>query len=121
MEQRLRGSKAGIAQTRILDLICVVHEAPVPLASQLSQQLESLISSALLKEGERLPQVREPAKRLGIHMHTVRAAYLQLQSVLESAHARVFARRCSGCLRRTRAHCHASADAFRAQVGSAGY
>lgn len=75
----MRGSQAGRAQTRILDLIRVVHGAPVPLATQLGQQLESLISSTLLKEGERLPPLRELAQRLGIHMHTVRAAYHQLQ------------------------------------------
>ena len=77
----MRGTQAGIAQTRILDLIRVVHDVSVPLATQPSQQLESLISSALLKEGERLPPVRELAQRLGIHMHTVRAAHLRPQEV----------------------------------------
>ncbi len=75
----MRSGQFPKTQTRALDLICIVPAGPVPLAVQLSQQLEALISSELLQEGERLPPVRELAQRLGIHWHTVRGAYRRLQ------------------------------------------
>lgn len=55
-------------------------ESAVPLAAQLSQQLAVLIASGRLPEGSNLPPVRELANRLGINLHTVRAAYRQVES-----------------------------------------
>ncbi len=53
---------------------------PTTLANQLKQQLAWLIYSGKLQTGERLPPVRQLAGRLGINLHTVRAAYHQLES-----------------------------------------
>jgi DNA-binding LacI/PurR family transcriptional regulator len=53
-------------------------DAPIPLATQLSQQLEWLIASDQIQEGDQLPPVRSLARDLNINYHTVRAAYQQL-------------------------------------------
>jgi DNA-binding LacI/PurR family transcriptional regulator len=57
----------------------VDRRAPVALAAQLHQQLSSLIVSGVVEPGDRLPSVRELADRLGINLHTVRAAYHLLE------------------------------------------
>lgn len=54
--------------------------APVPLATQLSQQLTWLIAGGQLREGDQLPAIRDLAAQLGINLHTVRAAYQQLDA-----------------------------------------
>lgn len=54
--------------------------AAVDLAEQVRRQIAWLIASQKLAEGDRLPPVRSLASQLGIHMHTVRAAYHQLES-----------------------------------------
>lgn len=54
--------------------------APVPLATQLSQQLTWLIAGGQLREGDELPAIRHLAAQLGINLHTVRAAYQQLDT-----------------------------------------
>ncbi len=54
--------------------------AHLPLAAQLSEQITWLIASGALADGERLPPVRDLARELGIHMHTVRAAYGMMES-----------------------------------------
>lgn len=53
--------------------------APIPLATQLSQQLSWLIVSGKLQENDSLPPVRALGEKLGINYHTVRAAYQQLK------------------------------------------
>ena len=68
------------SRTDILRFIAVDAEAPLPLATQLRQQLTWLIASGQVKAGERLPPVREVAKYLGINRNTVRAAYQQLEA-----------------------------------------
>lgn len=60
--------------------IKVDHEADIPLVAQLTQQITWLIASEALREGEKLPPMRELAQALGVHMHTVRAAYQRLEA-----------------------------------------
>jgi DNA-binding LacI/PurR family transcriptional regulator len=60
--------------------LCVIPGLPTTLANQLKQQLAWLIYSGKLQTGERLPPVRQLAGQLGINLHTVRAAYRQLES-----------------------------------------
>jgi LacI family repressor for deo operon, udp, cdd, tsx, nupC, and nupG len=64
----------------VLTDLRVDPEAGVDLAEQLRQQIAWLIASRRLDEGERLPPIRRLAGQLGIHMHTVRAAYAQLEA-----------------------------------------
>lgn len=52
----------------------------VPLSTQLRQQLTWLIVSGRLAGGEKLPAVRPLAASLGIHFHTVRAAYQEMEA-----------------------------------------
>lgn len=52
------------------------HEAT--LAHQIKQQLAYLIAGGRLQPGERLPDVRTLADRLGVNLHTVRRAYRML-------------------------------------------
>ena len=60
--------------------IKVDPRADIPLVAQLTQQITWLIASEALREGEKLPAMRELAQALGIHMHTVRAAYQRLEA-----------------------------------------
>ena len=55
-------------------------DASLPIATQISQQIAWLIASEQIKEGDKLPPVRELADSLEINFHTVRAAYLQLEA-----------------------------------------
>jgi LacI family transcriptional regulator, repressor for deo operon, udp, cdd, tsx, nupC, and nupG len=64
---------------RISRFLHVDPGAPVPLATQLSQQLAWLIVSGVVEVDEKLPSARELAAHLGIHLHTVRAAYQMLE------------------------------------------
>ena len=64
----------------IIDHIHVNPKAEIPLVAQLTQQITWLIASGELKEGEKLPPIREFARALGIHMHTIRAAYQRLEA-----------------------------------------
>lgn len=66
--------------SNLLKQIRVDPRAGVDLAEQLRQQVAWLIASQRLNQGDRLPPIREMAGRLGIHMHTVRAAYAQLEA-----------------------------------------
>ena len=54
--------------------------ATTQIATQLAQQLAWLIASGALKENDELPPVRELAGQLKINLHTVRAAYQQLDT-----------------------------------------
>jgi len=53
--------------------------ANLPIFAQLRQQITWLIASGKLKPGDRLPTIRELAKQLGIHMHTIRQTYHSLE------------------------------------------
>lgn len=54
--------------------------AGVDLAAQIRGQIAWLIASEELAEGERLPPIRQLARRLSVHMHTARAAYALLEA-----------------------------------------
>lgn len=55
-------------------------DSGVSLIAQLVEQLIWLIASGALKEGDKLPPMRELAGDLGVHMHTVRQAYQRLEA-----------------------------------------
>jgi DNA-binding LacI/PurR family transcriptional regulator len=63
-----------------LPVLRVDPKAPLPLATQLSQQLCWLIASGELSPGDHLPPIRQLAGELGINLHTVRAGYQQLEA-----------------------------------------
>src|SRR5918997_2984916 len=62
----------------------------VPLGTQLAWRLRSLIASGRLREGDRLPGVREMASLAGVNVNTVRTVYARLadQGVIVSEHGR---------------------------------
>jgi DNA-binding transcriptional MocR family regulator len=51
----------------------------VPIHDQICQYFIDRISSKMLKEGEKLPSVRQLSKQLGVSLVTVQKAYQQLQ------------------------------------------
>ena len=60
--------------------IALDRESAVTIAAQLEEQLTWLIATGALVPGERLPSIRELGAELGIHHHTVRQAYLELDA-----------------------------------------
>lgn len=56
----------------------ITLEGPIPVYRQVLDQLRTLCVEARLKPGDRLPSVRELARRLGIHFNTVAEAYRTL-------------------------------------------
>lgn len=63
------------------DIAIQVHvdsTRPATLAQQIREQITWAISSGTLEAGDALPPVREMARRLGVNLHTVRAAYRML-------------------------------------------
>ncbi|MBM4431208.1 MAG: GntR family transcriptional regulator [Chloroflexi bacterium] len=72
--------KRSPSRTDILRFLAVEAKAPLPLATQLRQQLAWLIASGQVLAGEKLPPVRVVARHLGINRNTVRAAYQQLEA-----------------------------------------
>lgn len=58
--------------------IRLTKESEVPLRQQLAEQIVFLITTGKLRPGQRLPSVREVARRLKIHHNTVSAAYQEL-------------------------------------------
>lgn len=60
--------------------IRLARETGTSLASQIHETIAWLIVSGQLDRGEKLPNVRDLAKQLGVNLHTVRAAYHQLQA-----------------------------------------
>ncbi len=56
-------------------LVKLEKDAPLSLVHQLARSLKWMMATGEIKEGEALPNIREFADALGIHMHTVRAAY----------------------------------------------
>jgi GntR family transcriptional regulator len=55
------------------------RNSPVPLYHQLSEALRYRIATGEARPGERLPSVREGARRWGVNLHTVRRAYHVLE------------------------------------------
>ncbi|MCX4584226.1 GntR family transcriptional regulator [Streptomyces sp. NBC_01481] len=60
--------------------IRVNHASPVPPYEQLRAQLADLISVGRLRQGERLPSVRQFASDLGLANNTVVRAYRELET-----------------------------------------
>ncbi len=58
----------------------VDREASTPIATQIAHQLAWLIASGELGEGDPLPATRRLAEELSVNLHTVRAAYRQLEA-----------------------------------------
>ena len=56
------------------------RESAVPIAAQLEEQLTWLIATRVLGPGDRLPSIRQLGGALGIHHHTVRHAYRELDA-----------------------------------------
>ena len=54
--------------------------SPVPIATQLEEQLTWLIATRTLAPGDRLPSIRELGAALGIHYHTVRQVYRDMEA-----------------------------------------
>lgn len=55
------------------------RDREVPLGVQLLWRLRGLIRGGGLASGEKLPSVRELARRCGVHVNTVRSAYAELE------------------------------------------
>jgi DNA-binding LacI/PurR family transcriptional regulator len=60
--------------------IALDRDSAVTIAAQLEEQLTWLIATGALAPGERLPSIRDLGADLGIHHHTVRQAYLELDA-----------------------------------------
>jgi len=71
----------------------------VPISSQIAQQIASLCAAGKLRAGERLPSVRELARKLAVNQNTILRVYERLvregllemrqgQGTFVSAHAR---------------------------------
>lgn len=58
--------------------ITLDRSSAVPIARQLEDQLTWLIATGALAPGDRLPSIRRFGAALGIHHHTVRQAYQEL-------------------------------------------
>lgn len=52
----------------------------MPIATQLEEQLTWLIATRTLRPGDRLPSIRELGTALGIHHHTVRRVYRDMEA-----------------------------------------
>ncbi|HEX4285900.1 MAG TPA: GntR family transcriptional regulator [Terracidiphilus sp.] len=57
-----------------------VHSSEVPLREQIVQQICLGVLSGELAPGERLPSIRELARRFAIHSNTISAAYRELHA-----------------------------------------
>lgn len=55
------------------------RQSPIPLYHQLSEALRYQIATGEARPGERLPSVRDGARRWGVNLHTVRRAYQVLE------------------------------------------
>ncbi len=55
------------------------RESPVPIATQLEEHLTWLIATRTLQPGDRLPSIRQLGGALGIHYHTVRQVYRDME------------------------------------------
>ena len=61
-------------------VIKIIKSSPMPAANQLARQLTWIIADGAIIKGEKLPSIRDFARELNIHHHTVRAAYHQLEA-----------------------------------------
>jgi DNA-binding transcriptional regulator YhcF (GntR family) len=62
----------------------------VPLGTQLAEQIRTAVSGGRLRDGDRLPSVRELAHTAGVNVNTVRAVYARLEAdgLVRSEHGR---------------------------------
>lgn len=62
----------------------------VPLGTQLVEQIRAAVADGRLKQGDRLPSVRELAESAAVNVNTVRAAYARLEAegLVRSEHGR---------------------------------
>jgi DNA-binding LacI/PurR family transcriptional regulator len=67
----------GSAPSALLG-IEIDRSSAVPISRQLEDQLTWLMATGALAAGDRLPSIRRLGMALGIHHHTVRQAYLEL-------------------------------------------
>jgi len=60
----------------------------VPISSQIAQQISSLCAAGKLRAGERLPSVRELARKLAVNQNTILRVYERLvrEDLLEMRH-----------------------------------
>jgi GntR family transcriptional regulator len=68
----------------------VDRTSPVPIGTQLVEQIRAAVEDGRLKDGDRLPSVRELARSAGVNVNTVRAVYARLDAagVVRSEHGR---------------------------------
>jgi GntR family transcriptional regulator len=68
----------------------VDRTSAVPLGTQLVEQICAAVEDGVLKDGDRLPSVRELAQRAGVNVNTVRAVYARLDAagIVRSEHGR---------------------------------
>ena len=69
-----------------MDFLTVNNQSPVPLYTQIADQIQMMAADGDLKPGDALPPIRLVAKQLGIANNTVARAYRDLESsgVIES-------------------------------------
>lgn len=60
-------------------LLKIDFESEIPIYSQLRNQIVEGIANGMLLDGEALPSVRQMAEDIGINLHTVNKAYMQLK------------------------------------------
>ena len=72
---RVKMARSAVSTGIVLD-----RGSAVTIAAQLEEQLTWLIATGALAPGDRLPSIRELGAELGIHHHTVRQAYLELDA-----------------------------------------
>ncbi len=63
----------------LFSLLHIDPQSARPIYDQIRNELTWLIASDKVKEGQQLPPIRELAAALGVHLHTVRAAYHRLE------------------------------------------
>ena len=68
----------------------VDRSSGVPLGAQLVEQIRAAVADGRLRQGDRLPSVRELAETAGVNVNTVRAAYARLEAegVVRGEHGR---------------------------------
>jgi DNA-binding LacI/PurR family transcriptional regulator len=64
----------------IYHLIRIDKKAKIPIATQLTEQIAWLIASGHIKPGVILPSLRILSEKLDVNLHTIRAAYQQLEA-----------------------------------------
>jgi DNA-binding LacI/PurR family transcriptional regulator len=62
------------------DHIRLDRSSPVSLEAQIAAQLTQMIAADMIGVGGQLPSMRSLADAVGVNLHTVRAAYLRLES-----------------------------------------